>query len=625
MTPDKRKDGFPILITLAAISYGTIYSVYAYLRYASFNSYVFDLGVSSQLLYGVTHGSGLSFANLVPNKLIYIPMGFIYGIHPYPPSLEYFQSFWLALGSLPLYYIVKKRTGERGASAAIAFSYLIFYPLGGVYWFDFHFMALFPTFILLSFYFRETGRLKSAFVSGLLAAITDFMAPLVLIFYGLFIIIENRHSQTDKKSENYLGIAFVAAGIGIFSLVVAYYGYAYFLSYASGSITVPAPFSLNSTISYRIHFFFWLFLPVLFLIFLAPEALLLMLPYAAFALVNQYTPYVSTMYYQYPALTAPLLFYALALGLQRIKSINVRKLRKITAKISGIAYAVLAVNIALALLFTPAGNGFLNVSMPSGLEYGLTGQHGGYYTDNLIQVHSYDTNISQIISLIPQGSRVLIQNNMAQMTSRYNWTLPDLMNNSSENLPEYVLADPYNRAFYTTYFTSNYHDNMAYYVSNFITGGDYGIYASEDGIVLLKKGFGLDPVRYSPADLNLFSSILPKPSGSIVWSRPGLVYNSNAFIPGGNSSLIITVTGNAVYNFHPLLVSIGWRYSEYSHGHYFNFTAPSQTLSNGNSTEFIYNLTAPGGPVPIFSYDIGYVQETSSVTDISVSVLQTTP
>ncbi len=625
MSHDDRKDWFPVLIVIAIIVYGTIYSFYAYLRYVSFNSYVFDLGVSSQLLYGVLHDGGYSLINPVPNKLIYIPIGIIYGIHPYPPALEYFQSFWLAAGSLPLYYISKNRTGSRQIAAAISLSYLLFYPLGGVYWFDFHFMALFPTFILLSIYFRESGRNRWAYVSALLSGLTDFMAPLIMIFYGIFVIFEDRRLKGLRIRENYLGIVLIVSGAAIFSTVVAYYGYSYFITYASGSIRVLAPFSQNSPLSYRELFFFWLFLPVLFLSFLAPEALLLMIPYVAFALVNQYTPYVSTMYYQYPALTAPIIFYSLVIGLQRIKKIKIKKVREISREVAGLAYTILAINLVLALLFTPAGNALLNVSVPAGLEYSLTGQYNNYYTDNLIQLHPYDTNMSQMISMIPEGSRVLIQNNMAQMTSRYNWSLPYMVNISSGNLPEYVLVDPYNRAFYTTYFSSNYHDNMAYYVRDFLSSGKYGVYASEDGIMILKKGYTEGPVRYDPARLTLFSGTLVQQEGNISWYRPALIYNSNSFIPGGNSSLLITVNSEHVNGFEPLFVSIGWRYSNYSPEHYLNFTAPSETVSLDGSMVFTYNLSLAGGPVPIFSYDVEYRQPGSSVSNVSVSVLQTSP
>ncbi len=625
MNHDDSRDWFPVLISVAVIIYGTIYSVYAYLRYISFNSYVFDLGVSSQLLYGVLHGSGITLANLVPNKLIYIPMGIIYGIHPYPPSLEYFQAFWLAAGSLPLYFISRIRMGSRHIAAALSLSYLLFYPLGGVYWFDFHFMALFPTFILLSIYSRESGHSRWAFATALLAGLTDFMAPLIMLFFGIFILVDDRRRKGERMGGNYLGIALIASGLAIFSIVVAYYGYSYFVTYASGSITVPAPFSQNSPLTYREQFFFWMFLPVLFISFFAPDALLLMIPYAAFALANQYTPYVSTMYYQYPALTSPIIFYSLVIGLQRIKGIKIGKVRNLSKEVAGIAYSILAVNLVLALLFTPAGNGLLNPNLPVGFEYNLTGQHGNYYTDNLIQVHPYDSNISQMISLIPEGSRILIQNNMAQMTSRYNWSLPYMINISSGNLPEYVFVDPYNRAFYTTYFTNNYHDNMAYYVRSFLSSQKYGIYASEDGIMILKKGYAEPPVKYEPAWLPLFSGTLLKQSGNISWSRPGLIYNNDSFIPGGNSSLAVAVNGDRGNGFEPLFVSVGWRYSNYSPEHYLNFTSPSETMSLNGSTIFMYSLESAGGPVPIFSYNVGYYQPGSLSSNVSVSVLQTSP
>lgn len=147
--------------------YGTFWSIITVMRYLAFNSGVFDLGVSSQLLYSVTESKFLLYQNGEPtiamNKLIYIPMGFLYSIDPDPKILLIFQSFYIPLAMFPLFGISRHYLNDDGLALLISLTYIFYYPLGGVNWFDFHFMALFPTLFLTGFYFylKENYRMSA--------------------------------------------------------------------------------------------------------------------------------------------------------------------------------------------------------------------------------------------------------------------------------------------------------------------------------------------------------------------------------------------------------------------------------------------------------------------------------
>ncbi len=60
---------------------------------------------------------------------------------------------------------------------------MIYYPIWGVEWFDFHFMALFPTFFLVAVALLYYGKFRSSLMAMYLAAITDYMAPLIILFF----------------------------------------------------------------------------------------------------------------------------------------------------------------------------------------------------------------------------------------------------------------------------------------------------------------------------------------------------------------------------------------------------------------------------------------------------------
>lgn len=606
---------------LSVVFYASVYSIFAQMRYASYNSYVYDLGVSSQLLYGVLHGGNLGFGNLVANKLIYIPIGILYGIHPYPPALEYAQAAWLAMGSVPLYFVASRRLQSKNYALAIALSYLLFYPLAGDYWFDFHFMALFPTFLLLSFAFRESKRSKLSLVSAALAAMTDFMSPLIILFYGIYVILEQRKRKNQNEDAEGLfridsGFYLILIGTVFFAITVTYYGYGYFVNYASGTITVPSPFSTGATIMARSEYFLWLLLPVFFLCLLAPESMIMIIPYVGFALANQYTPYVSTMYYQYPALTAPVIFYSLILGIERVSRSNRLKFWKSMRKFGRVTYAILAFAIILAILFTPLGNLATNNSLYPTLSYDITGQTASYEAMNLLEYHSYDANVSRIISLVPAGSSVLIQNNMPQLTSGYNWTIPDYLNLSSRHLPEYVVADPYNRAYYTTYFSTNYHMNMAYDVNYFLESGLYGILAEADGVLLLKEGYNGVPVLWTPLNtMPLDIALNQQAPGIHAFNYSYLNYNSPLFLPSGYTRLTVNISGPGAEKFLIESVNITWRFSYYSHDHFINIDTGNYTSINGS---YILPIDIPYSAVPVFNLAIRY--ESSSPLKVSVKI-----
>ncbi|MCL4307143.1 MAG: DUF2079 domain-containing protein [Candidatus Thermoplasmatota archaeon] len=603
------------------VAYAVVYSIFAQMRYVSYNSYVYDLGVSSQLLYGVLHGGNLSFENLVANKLIYVPIGVLYGIHPYPPALEYAQAAWLAIGSVPLYFIASRRLQSKNYALALALSYLLFYPLAGDYWFDFHFMALFPTFLLISFALRESRRSRLSLVAAALAAMTDFMSPLIIVFYGIYVILDNRKQKTHNADINGIfsidsGLYLMIIGIAFFGITVAYYGYGYFINYASGAITVPAPFSTGASIMVRSEYFFWLLLPVFFLCLLAPESMIMIIPYVGFALANQYTPYVSTMYYQYPALTAPVIFYSLVLGIERISESDHVKWKLPLKKFGRVTYAVLTFAVILAILFTPLGNLASSSNPTPPLSYDLTGQTASYEAINLLEYHPYDANVSRIISLVPMGSSVLIQNNMPQLTSGYNWTLPDYLNVTNRHLPEYVVADPYNRAYYTTYFSTNYHLNMAYDVNYFLESGIYGIFAEADGVMLLKEGYNGAPVLWTPLDtMPVDLAINPQASGMHTVNYSYIKYNSPLFLPGGETNVTINVSGPGAGEFLLKSINITWRFSYYSADHFINITSENYSFHSGS---YIFQTDIPYSAVPIFNVGLRY--QSSSAFPVSVEM-----
>ncbi|EQD31931.1 hypothetical protein B1B_17919, partial [mine drainage metagenome] len=152
----------------------------------------------------------------------------------------------------------------------------------------------------------------------------------------------------------------------------------------------------NVSLDYRIMFFVRMMLPVLFICLLAPEFLLIIIPYFGFAVHNSYLPYVSTMFYQYPALTAPIIFIATIIGLSRIMKISV-SLRNVKFKpVYPVVSFLMAFNLVFMLMLTPAGQ---MVTGNDGKYFtSISGTPSLYNPQSAISYQAYDSYISHELS-----------------------------------------------------------------------------------------------------------------------------------------------------------------------------------------------------------------------------------
>ena len=471
----------------AFIIYSGIWAYVVLLRYYSFNANVFDLGLASSALYSVFHGGLIaSAANPRPfpfSKMMILVLAPFYYFFPNPAWLPVFQSIWIGMGIFPLYYIARTALHDEKYAAIVGMTYLLYYPLSGVNWFDFHFMAMFPTFFLTGFALRLSGRNKLSLLAMSFAAISDYLVPLILVFYVVYIVMDPMSSISRRRRLPYvleiLGIAmFVFLGAIIYSgnlIPLDYTG----LSGASYSAVYSSTFLLKAQYVGQMQ------LPSFFISFISPESLIMSVPYYTLAFVNNYQPYLSTMYFQYPALTAPITFVAFALGLARIKDTLNRRFTKGRLRVTWKALAVSALffNLALFSLYTPIGELYTSSYHNKELASVLTGNDFSYNAISSVQIEPYDTGLMKAIQMVPAGSSVLIQNNMPELVAGYNWTLPDFYVNGT--YPTYILVDPY------SYYYDHY--SVAYHVTNYtmqslskvlLASGRYSVLFSEENITL---------------------------------------------------------------------------------------------------------------------------------------------
>ena len=138
----------------------------------------------------------------------------------------------------------------------------------------------------------------------------------------------------------------------LFMTVTLYFGISYFTVLANYHSIQSYITVITTTWQEKVLYIIYMLAPLLFIPFLDRRYIFLILPFMGFAFLNNYFPYISPMFFQYPSLIAPFLFISLSRGIVPFSKIfrknNIRALRNI-------ALLVIAVNISISLVLMPWG------------------------------------------------------------------------------------------------------------------------------------------------------------------------------------------------------------------------------------------------------------------------------
>ena len=158
LVPERVRRWLPPLIVLAAvIGYAVYMSVFTLRMHGRFQTYNYDLGQYDNIFWSTQHGYPLRDAplGLVKNwhelrnhasLSVFVLLPF-YAIKPGAPMLLVIQSCVLALGAIPLYRFSARRL-PRWYAVIIVFVYLLYPPMHGLQFYDFHMQPIASTFVL---------------------------------------------------------------------------------------------------------------------------------------------------------------------------------------------------------------------------------------------------------------------------------------------------------------------------------------------------------------------------------------------------------------------------------------------------------------------------------------------
>lgn len=508
------------LITLIATILICIYwSIISLLKYFYFQATIFDLGVAMQNLWNITHIHWTFYLIIV--HLTYQGIAFLLFPLQYIGyvGLLLFQAIIISLGSITVLLIAINRGINRRDSMFISISYLLYFPLSSLTWFDFHFQSLFPTFFLLSYflYLKQKYWLSSIFfiISGLVRF------PYI-IFPLCFWVISFVWDRKQNSSRRFPFVYIINILLLSLILIVSY------IVLRSGAIEIHTTQIHNPLYNLPIKLvtIVVIFAPVLFTALFSRKWVIFTLPFISLMFVANNPvyefPYIFLL--QYSASFIPFIFLGvidtiskpkrmdLIFGIFTLKWLTRRK----TSFIKGFqnrlvrktASAILVAVICSAVLYQSIGP-------LAKLD------NEGLSLDSVIHLNNIEmSEFNSISSLIPQDCPyVLIQNNLPQYLPGIsgnniripgfigpNITMGNIANNSYEwryssyfsiTRIDYVLEDVGSYKWFKQGIVAAF-PGMANLSYEFIKSGYYGILGEDGPFIVLKRGYNGFPLIYRP-------------------------------------------------------------------------------------------------------------------------------
>lgn len=407
-----------ILVGLGFILYVILWSFISVEKYFALNASVYDLGFSMQNLWYVTHDVNTikGLLSILSTKGILIFLAPLYYVAS-PPLLLILQSISLGFGAFPIYAISIKLIHNKKIALINSALYLIYFPMAGINWFDFHFQMFFVPLFLLAYYFYINDRKKLSSLFLFLSGIVRYPYYIFPMFFIFLIIIRYFYSKYKGDSSN-TQKGFPYSLLVTFIILLLLSIYQVFLvggtSGLSEDVTKTGLVFNFLSIKNGFEILIFLFYPLLFIPLLSKKWILFMFPFGFLVFTSYTFPYSfpSVFQLQYTSMIIPFVWLAYIDGLSTIlkeeSGLLLKKLRgrlKITlihAKNKVLLIVALVVIIS-ALFFQPYGP--LNSS--SSIDYNLSQE----IAVNQSQLNS----LHQLLHLIPNGEiYVFVQDNLPQ-------------------------------------------------------------------------------------------------------------------------------------------------------------------------------------------------------------------
>ena len=543
------------VVAAAVVVYGIVFSYFTLLKSYDFTSYS-DLGIFGQAFHTTVFDGKLFFATL---EQWMVPSGFFFGVHfspilftllpiyvlyPSPESLLVSQSFLLALAAVPLYQLSASILKSKKSACVIAVSYLLYSPLQGANWFDFHPQLFIPLMIFSTYYFWIKKSWIVYFVCVMFSLMIEEHLVYIIFLLALYFLLSGRfHSGSEKVASNApvtetttssrLKLAIsrvlrfrkadpISAPFWTILLCVFWYLFTGFfkslyppnprfleiyqatsafsvLGFKQNILFLPVFMVLNPTNVYSALMFDFptkflymviLFAPLLFLSFRSKISLITAVVLVSM-LLTDYKAYY-TIGAQYPLYVIPLVFIAAVEGLSHFSA----------RSLSSISKNIIVVSLIFAVCTSPL----------SPVAYTFTNA-GFFWYPAPPQVNPpiFVDSLHALLSYVPPDASILTQNFIfPHVCSRMNaflipFDLPQFKEPGNLEFMQSYVTQLMNRSEYVL-MNLRLPDYWSTYVFDQVPAYSLNPYAVTSSFVLFKKGFNGKPILTPGLNYEIFTA-----------------------------------------------------------------------------------------------------------------------
>lgn len=327
------------IVVVAALGYAIYFSHYTLVNHRRFQTGAFDMGINVNWCYNALHGYpwrstvlfGPEGGHFLANHAIYAMFIWLplYALKPGAEVLLIYQATMCGLAAIPLYLFARKLIPHWGA-VAVALAYLLYAPLHGANFYDYHELPVALPFHFLLYYCIVTERYRWVPLLVLILYAHREDLSLGLAVLGIFLLLTRLRPR--------LGATLTVVSVAVFILnrfvIMPYYGTWWFASMykdlqppgVGGFASVVQTILINPTYAlgtllterkliYALH----LFAPIAFLPMRRFALLFLTIPgFFTTLLTTGYEPTISISF-QYTTLWIPYLFAASVLALRLLR------------------------------------------------------------------------------------------------------------------------------------------------------------------------------------------------------------------------------------------------------------------------------------------------------------------
>ncbi len=356
LRPFRRMPRTDLLVLLAVIvGYTAVLTELSLLRNAAFYTSNWDLGINQQMLWSTGHGrllyeSGdhISFGinSYLELHSTYIALAFVplYLALPTPGTLFALQAALVALAILPLYLLTVEASRSRSLAFGLVALYLASFEVISALLFDFHWESFLPVEFLTLWYLYTHRHYRAAlvvlgigcatleifpFLAVLVPLAAAFSSPLFPRTRTAFRELPRRVVLALRSPGLRTGLTFGLACVAGYIVVrlLQWFVFPHLLGQASSVTSLSQAGALSglggtgySSLTLNVSAAYWLLFAasLAFLPFVAPEYLVLVLPWFAYATFVE-PSFSSVLGFQYPLVAAGPLLVAAVQGLGRLR------------------------------------------------------------------------------------------------------------------------------------------------------------------------------------------------------------------------------------------------------------------------------------------------------------------